>query len=222
MEFEAIIFDLDDTLIDRNHAVTELFKLFHNKYYLNNNLYDEDTMMKDFINLDKKYYGKDEKDKIFKNFILKYPLNQAINLENISHFWNNNFPQCFKPDKKVKQLLDILSRSYKIALITNGTSMRQRQKLVNSNLEKYFEVVIISDEVSVSKPNVEIFQKALNKLKLPPEKCLYVGDHLINDIQGSQQAGLKSCWYNPNDIKNKTDVIPDLVINNLQELYFNK
>ncbi|PTK07662.1 hypothetical protein BU001_11695, partial [Mammaliicoccus sciuri] len=88
MEFEAIIFDLDDTLIDRNHAVTELFKLFYSKYYLNNNLYDVDTMMKDFINLDKEYYGKDEKDKIFKNFILKYPLNQAINLENISHFWN--------------------------------------------------------------------------------------------------------------------------------------
>ncbi|PTI30575.1 HAD family hydrolase [Mammaliicoccus vitulinus] len=218
MKFKAIIFDLDDTLINRNHAVTEIFKLFYNKYYLKNDIHDIDLMMNDFIKLDKKYYGKDEKDKIFKNIILKYPLNQSINIDNINSFWNNNFPNCFKPDIKTIQLLNTLSKSHKIALVTNGTSLRQSQKLINSNLKKHFEVIIISEEVGVSKPNAEIFKKALNKLELSSEKCLYVGDHLINDIQGSQNAGLKSCWYNPNNIINKTKIKPDFVITNLEEL----
>lgn len=218
MKFKAIIFDLDDTLINRNHAVTEIFKLFYNKYYLKNDIHDIDLMMNDFIKLDKKYYGKDEKDKIFKNIILKYPLNQSINIDNINSFWNNNFPNCFKPDIKTIQLLNTLSKSHKIALVTNGTSLRQSQKLINSNLKKHFEVIIISEEVDVSKPNAEIFKKALNKLELSSEKCLYVGDHLINDIQGSQNAGLKSCWYNPNNIINKTKIKPDFVITNLEEL----
>ncbi len=70
----------------------------------------------------------------------------------------------------------------------------------------------------MSKPDKRIFQLALNKLQVQPEDALFVGDDLEKDVGGSQRAGLKGIWFNPNGMENDSDIKPYDEIHSLDEL----
>ena len=106
----------------------------------------------------------------------------------------------------------------KVGIITNGSTQRQKAKIFNTNLNKYFETIIISEEVGFSKPDKRIFELALNKLNLQPENTLFVGDDLEKDIAGPQNANIKGVWFNPQKIKNTTKIQPYAEINTLDSL----
>lgn len=106
----------------------------------------------------------------------------------------------------------------KVAIITNGTTQRQKAKIHNTNLNSCFDKIIISEEVGFSKPDERIFKLALNELKVQPEDVLFVGDDLHKDIAGCQNINIKGIWFNPNKIKNSTDIKPYAEINSLEEL----
>jgi putative hydrolase of the HAD superfamily len=106
----------------------------------------------------------------------------------------------------------------KLAIITNGNTHRQKAKIMNTCLHECFDVILISEEAGVSKPDKLIFQLALNKLQVHPEDALFVGDNLEKDIGGSQRAGLKGIWFNPRGMENDSDVKPDNEIQSLNEL----
>lgn len=106
----------------------------------------------------------------------------------------------------------------KVAIITNGTTQRQRAKISNTNLNSCFDKIIISEEVGFSKPDERIFELALNELKVRPEDVLFVGDDLQKDIAGCQNVNIKGIWFNPLMIKNSTDIKPYDEINSLDQL----
>lgn len=55
------------------------------------------------------------------------------------------------------------------AIVTNGSTLRQKAKISSTNLNNCFDTVIISEEVGYRKPDKRIFELALNKLKVQPE-----------------------------------------------------
>ena len=56
------------------------------------------------------------------------------------------------------------------------------------------------------------------RFKVLFDKLNMVGDSVKNDIQGARNAGIKSIWYNPEHVKNMTNIVPDYEITNLLEL----
>ena len=83
----------------------------------------------------------------------------------------------------------------------------------------YFKDIIISEEVAISKPNAEIFHHALDKIGYHDKnKVLMVGDSLTSDIQGGINAGIDTCWYNPNEYINNTNIKPTYEIKSLFQL----
>lgn len=95
----------------------------------------------------------------------------------------------------------------KIAIISNGFKEVQYRKLRNSNIMRYFDAVIISEEVGVMKPSPIIFKKALVALcgedlyKANPlaarGEAIMVGDDFGNDIEGAQIFGIDQFYFNP-------------------------
>nr|GGG78894.1 hypothetical protein GCM10011398_25270 [Virgibacillus oceani] len=79
---------------------------------------------------------------------------------------------------------------------------------MNTNLNDCFDVIIISEEAGVSKPDKRIFELALNKLHVQAEDTLFVGDDIEKDIGGCQHANIKGIWFNPYMIKNDTEIKP--------------
>jgi putative hydrolase of the HAD superfamily len=61
---------------------------------------------------------------------------------------------------------------------------------------EYFEVVIISSEAGVCKPDERIFRMALDQATVDPARCLYVGDNYYDDAVGATSVGMKSLIVN--------------------------
>ena len=94
-------------------------------------------------------------------------------------------------------LLEEQTEKYHLGIITNGLKEVQRPKLIKSGLVDYFKVIVVSDEIGISKPQPAIFEHAFEKMEFPAkEKVLMVGDSLHSDIQGGINYGIDTCWYN--------------------------
>lgn len=116
-------------------------------------------------------------------------------------------------------LIESLHKNYRLSIVTNGLKDVQNNRIRKSIIAKYFEEVVISEEVQVSKPNPKIFEHALNNMNYTDKrKVLMVGDSLSSDIQGGINFGIDTCWFNSNKILNKTDTQPTYEIFNLMEL----
>ena len=97
-----------------------------------------------------------------------------------------------------RELLDALAGRVRMAIVTNGLSEVQRARIERLDLTRYFDAVIISSEVGVTKPRREIFDLAFERLGSPDAAtALMIGDSLSSDIRGGRDFGIATCWYNP-------------------------
>ncbi len=97
---------------------------------------------------------------------------------------------------EARAVLAELSASHRLALVTNGASCLQREKLDASGLAEYFSAVVVSGEVGVGKPDPAIFRHALDELGCEAGHAVMVGDSLTRDVRGALDAGLRAVWVN--------------------------
>ena len=117
------------------------------------------------------------------------------------------------------EVLDALVERARLGLVTNGISEVQRSKVRRLELDRWFDTIVISDEVGVAKPDPVMFEIALDRLGRPDrERTVMVGDSLSSDVAGANAAGIASCWYNPDGHRRSHDTGPDHEIRRLREL----
>jgi putative hydrolase of the HAD superfamily len=93
-----------------------------------------------------------------------------------------------------KVLCDLRARGYKLGIVTNGTARLQRAKAFHAGLLPLFDVVLISEEEKIKKPDTEIFTRAAERLGVGVQACAFVGDMPHTDIVGANAAGMTSVW----------------------------
>jgi len=96
----------------------------------------------------------------------------------------------------VEPALSELKERYALALVTNGASCLQNEKLDHSGLRPFFDVVVVSAEFGAGKPDASIFRHALSRLAASHERAVMLGDSLARDIDGALSAGLEAIWVN--------------------------
>lgn len=85
-----------------------------------------------------------------------------------------------------------------LAIITNGLKEVQRQRFARAPIGKFFQEIVISEEVGSAKPDTAIFAAAFERLGNPERsEVLIVGDSLTSDIRGGNNYGIDTCWFNP-------------------------
>ena len=92
--------------------------------------------------------------------------------------------------------LDALAGRYALAIVTNGASCLQREKLAASGLADRFDTVVVSGDLGVGKPDRAVFEHALRALSAEPGEAVMVGDNLRKDVDGAIAAGLRAIWVN--------------------------
>ena len=108
-------------------------------------------------------------------------------------------------------LADIKDRGHKIYAATNGVSFIQRGRLQASSF--------ISDEVGAHKPSTDFFDKIANQVHdFHPSSALMIGDSLTADIQGGNNAGIDSVWFNPSNLVNETLAVPTYQVKSYEEI----
>lgn len=110
-----------------------------------------------------------------------------------------------------------LSKKYRLFLASNGTGYVQAGRMTSANLYRFFEKAFVSEEIGYNKPAKEFFERCFAQIPdFDPSKAIMVGDSLTSDIQGGINAGIRTCWVNP---EHKTGHIrPDYEIESLSQL----
>ncbi|WJY28260.1 MULTISPECIES: YjjG family noncanonical pyrimidine nucleotidase [Sporosarcina] len=122
----------------------------------------------------------------------------------------------------VVDMLDSLGDA-PLAIVTNGFVKAQIARIACSPLNERFKVILSSEEAGYQKPRPEIFREALERLGADEtSRVLMTGDSLTSDIKGGNQAGLDTCWFNPDKLENKTDAVPTYEISDWREFSFGK
>jgi putative hydrolase of the HAD superfamily len=217
-DYKAMLFDLDDTLLNRDKAVDKMFLIILERCYEGVKHSAKDKMLQKFKEYDNRSYGHSDKTIVLESFFDEFPPKYRLPRNYIQDFWNNHFPHCFSINQNTINIVNTIKKQVKVAIITNGSTQRQKAKIINTNLNSCFDIIIISEEVGFNKPDKRIFELALNKLNVQPEEALFVGDDIEKDIGGCQNANIKGIWFNPHMIQNDTEIKPYAEINSFDRL----
>ena len=95
-------------------------------------------------------------------------------------------------DPETKSVLGELQGRYKLALISNFDHSPHAHRLLDElALRPFFDAVVVSGDVGVTKPNPAIFAPALEQTRLVANEALFVGDSPEDDVAGARAAGLR-------------------------------
>jgi len=116
-------------------------------------------------------------------------------------------------------LLNFFNDKIPMGILTNGLKEAQRPRLSKAGIMNYFDHIIVSDEIGISKPNQEIFALAKHTSgNIPAENILLVGDNPISDIGGAQKFGFKTIWFNPKEKEIPKEIQPSLIVTKLEDI----
>ncbi|HOP06691.1 MAG TPA: HAD family hydrolase [candidate division Zixibacteria bacterium] len=115
--------------------------------------------------------------------------------------------------------LERLRDNYRLAILTNGLIDLQQDKVDIAGLRDYFEIIMVSGEIGIGKPDRRIFESVHEKLGLRIDQTVMVGNSLKSDIAGARSIGMKSIWLNRKGESPDFDLLPELEIPNLTQLF---
>ena len=223
MTYKFLLFDLDHTLLDfdaaEDVALTQLLKeegvadiQSYKDYYVPMNK----SLWKD---LEEKKITKQELvntrfSKLFSHFGIE---KDGVYLAERYQFYLAQQGQVFYG---AMELLDsLIDRGYELYAATNGITTIQTGRLAQSGLAPYFNQVFISEQLQTQKPDALFYKKIGQQIAgFSKEKTLMIGDSLTADIQGGNNAGIDTIWYNPHHLKNKSLAQPTYEIDSYQAL----
>lgn len=223
MRYDVILFDADETLFDFKKSEREAFKNTMLEFGIN---YNEAYHLKIYQDINTAIWIELEKGLITQEKLKIDRFSRLAKQLNID-FDPSDFSKCYMKHLAnasflydgSMELIETLSKYYRLSIVTNGLKDVQNKRIRKSPIAKYFEDVVISEEINLSKPNPEIFNHALKNLE-HTNKCsvLMIGDSLTSDIQGGINAGIDTCWYNPNKKSNASGIMPTYEVSNFKAL----
>lgn len=123
----------------------------------------------------------------------------------------------------MQKILELCKKRFpKCGLITNGPSEKQRAKIQKLGIEEFFrdELILVSGEVKVDKPDRRIYQLAQQKCGSNPENILYIGDSVSHDILPAMENGWRTIWFNRCSDRYPDNLpLPGKIVNSEEELY---
>ena len=199
MRYRAILFDVDDTLLDfqtGNHNAVN--RLMDELDYRDSHRYEqyEAINLKCWEELEAGLLTQNQlKVARFVRFFDRYPVvgDPKWAAERFVELLGQQ--SILLPN--ALEVVEQIAARLPVAVVTNGITAIQRSRMALSPLKDYLTEMVISEAVGISKPRPGIFKIALDRLGVKPRDALMVGDGVNSDIRGANNAGIDACWLNP-------------------------
>jgi HAD superfamily hydrolase (TIGR01509 family) len=173
---KVVLFDLDNTLVDRDAAFRECVEA----------AVTEPEARAELLRLDSGGHGDRE---VLLHAWKRYS-GRTLSVGRLGEL----IAERLRPDHGLLASLLRLSADTRLGVITNGGSEAQRRKFHAAGLEQVIPLdqVWISAEVGMAKPDPAIFLLASSQLKVTLAECLFIGDHEPHDLAGAVAAGMRA------------------------------
>ena len=215
---KAIIFDLDNTLLDFvkmkqfavKAAITAMIEAGLNV--------DEEKAYKDIFDL---YVSKGwENQQVFDDY-----LNQTVgNVSNkilaagiVSYRRAREATLLVYPNVN-KTLIELIKMGIQLSVVSDAPSREAWMRLYYLNLHHVFDPVLTFDDTGVRKPSPKPFEMALEIMKSTPDEVLMIGDWPERDVVGAKQIGIKTIFARYGDTFGTVDSGADWDVNDIYEL----
>lgn len=170
-DIKWIFFDVGSTLIDETNAYEKRFREIAEMAGRSYENIIQEALM---------FYQQNKKGDL--EIVRKYGLTMPI--------WRTEDERLYEG---VPQFLEKLSRNFKIGIIANQ-SLGTEKRLQNHGILQYIDLVVASAEEGVAKPDLGIFEIALERSGCWPENAVMVGDRIDNDIVPAKKMGMHTIW----------------------------
>lgn len=104
--------------------------------------------------------------------------------------------------------IEAVSKKYKLAIISNDSSRWSKYIREKFDINKYFDVISISGDLKIEKPDERIFQLTIDKLGVNAKDCLYVDDREGN-LEAAEKIGMNTVMINSRNVSYAGDVVRD-------------
>lgn len=214
---EALLFDLDNTLYDRDQAYLNWACTFVQTYFPT--IHDAQTQEIDDLLILLDNHEDTPRDILFSQFRDYYPTLQ-VPVATLVEDYYQEFPHYIKPLEETREVLQTLKTAgIPFGIITNGSS-RQLRKIEILELNQLTSCVFVSQLFGSDKPDATIFLAAAAHLQVSPDKILFVGDNPYNDIWGAHRVGMRTAWLRrghpwPSTLSQH---LADMIIQSLQDI----
>lgn len=211
---KAVLFDFDETLQDRTAAFDKYADAFMDEFLPQISKEEKQKRINDMVKTGNGGYV--VRTKWYQQLIDMWHWENAPSAQMLAEHYDTKFGT-FNVifNETVPLLKELRARGIKTGVITNGPSVLQHTKLDNSGLLPYCDIVVVSGDINVHKPDAQIFKYTADKLGLKAEECLYVGDHPVNDIEGALGAGMNAVrmnwgWFKDKDLRSDVPVVDNI------------
>lgn len=116
--------------------------------------------------------------------------------------------------------LERLKANYRLGLVSNAHRIYAEPEMKMLRLDGWWDVVVMSSDHGISKPEPKLFHIALNMLNIPASDAIYIGDSLEHDVIGARSAGMKVIHIDREQLLGgNSSVSPDWRIASLKQLF---
>jgi 2-haloacid dehalogenase len=194
-------FDADGTLFDYDKAEATALKHAFDSLHLP----FEDSYLDAYREINAKLWQALERQEITqadlrpRRFeLLLEAIQLSASIDQLSSIYLEHLATCAELNVDAYEVLETLSKTCQIAIVTNGLQSVQRGRFARSTIQPFISELIISEEIGAAKPNPAFFEVVSARTGNPPRsEVLLIGDSLTSDIQGGMDYGVDTCWYNP-------------------------
>uniref|UniRef100_A0A8C6ULR7 N-acetylneuraminic acid phosphatase n=1 Tax=Neogobius melanostomus TaxID=47308 RepID=A0A8C6ULR7_9GOBI len=229
---KAIIFDLDNTLIDTSNAgvvaLQKVGELLKSTLNLNDGAVETicDTFkQKLYTEVLDSAAGKSIDD--IRTVHWEEAIRETAGAQQMSEslgsdcykLWKSSRLQLLTMSLEVQALLRDLRTKYRLLLLTNGEAQTQREKVEVSSCEEFFDAVVVGGEQEEQKPSISIFRLCFEMLGVQARDCVMVGDSLDTDIEGGLKAAVRATvWIKTTWATESDSIKPHYTISDVLEL----
>lgn len=221
MSYDLLLFDLDDTLFDFPETEKHAF----HKTFVKHGIEDSVKQYREsFHSINQELWHELERGNVSldelktERFAKLFTLHQLpFNPSDFGHKYLQQLAQEVHLIEGVAELFSNLN-DVRLAVVSNGFHEVQVSRVQKSILHNSFEAIITSELAGCQKPNINIFDYAFEQLQVEDlTRVLMIGDSLSSDIQGGNNVGIDTCWFNPKKVRNESSAIPTYEIHHWDE-----
>ncbi|HEU4964699.1 MAG TPA: HAD family hydrolase [Bacilli bacterium] len=209
MELQAILFDLDETLLDRASSLDQYMRDQYKRYEKLWGHVGVERFCERFEELDGRGYV--SKRIVYRSIFEEFG-GEGLTEDMMLAEFRRLFCRFVNPFEGVREVLtELRRRGFKLGVITNGETEFQQRNMEVLGIPEWVDTILISQKEGLRKPDGAIFRLACKRLGVAPEACLFIGDNPRNDIGGAKSVGMKTGWFTgsgmewPEDLTERAD-----------------
>ncbi|MFH1544836.1 MAG: TIGR02253 family HAD-type hydrolase [archaeon] len=215
---KAVLFDLDNTLIDFMTMKRKSCEAAINAMIDSGLKLKKEKAIEILFDLFKSHGIEDQT--IFQKFLKKTVggIDYKILAKGIAAYRRKQVGYLMPYPDVESTLKELRKKGLKLGIVSDAPKLKAWLRLAEMDLTDYFDLVIALDDTGKRKPHLLPFDTAIKRLGLKAEEIMFVGDNPKRDIFGAKKAGMKTCLAKYGQLYPSKGIKADFEVKGVKEL----